>query len=95
MKNTWPLDGPDQPWRKTRTWQEVGEACEIELSTRAEIKAPTGGGTIHGLGERVNLLGGGGGSTGLITCSYCKRKATRMISVRREQGIFAVLRSVL
>ena len=32
----WPLDGPDRVGRKPRTWEEVGDACEMELRDRAD-----------------------------------------------------------
>ena len=32
----WPLDGPERVGRKPRTWEEVGDVCEMELRDRAD-----------------------------------------------------------
>ena len=50
MGQRWPLDGDDKPERKCTTWQDVADACGMELATRTEFHAPDG----------VNALGGGG-----------------------------------
>ena len=42
LTRTWQLDeDPSVPPRKPKTWEEVADAIEQELATRADVKAPT------------------------------------------------------
>ena len=45
------LDGPNDPLRKPETWREVAECVEVELSSRADIRAPKE--TMHALDDGI------------------------------------------
>ena len=40
LNKSWELDGEGTQARKPTTWYEVADALEIELSSRADVKAP-------------------------------------------------------
>ncbi len=51
MNKLWPLDGEGTPPRKPTTWQEVGDACEMEISTRLETQKVGDTERVYGLDE--------------------------------------------
>ena len=76
MAKTWNLDGESEPMRKARTWEEVAEAVEMELETRADVKAPK---------DHVHTLGTGRptgapqsptppSGAGLTRCPHCLKE---------------------
>ena len=68
LTRTWQLDeDPSVPPRKPKTWEEVADAIEQELATRADVKAPTE--QVHRVSEAD--LGAGGSS--LQRCRHCQR----------------------
>ena len=42
MSRSWPLDGPDEPQRKCKMWQDVADAVDMELDTRLGTRALLG-----------------------------------------------------
>ena len=67
MGKLWILDGKDSPPRKTRTWEEVAEAIDRELSIRADARAPQ---------DAINQLSDSGAlALGRPTqiCKHCNR----------------------
>ena len=64
MQGQWHLDGEDSPARKTRSWEEVAQALQIDSESNWEVKA---------LGETVRMTGEGGmAQKGLQKCKHCQ-----------------------
>ena len=72
MSNAWPLDGPDKAYRKAKSWEEVAEAVELELESRADAKAPKD--SLLMVGPLTRSPGGGSQPPGLgkYRCHRCK-----------------------
>ena len=93
LNKMWSLDGENAIPRKPKTWEEVSEVVDVELSTRADTKAPRemlawnreGGGGSPTVPPKSGSGGGGGGSKGCRVCqskehqgAMCPTKAARL-----------------
>ena len=71
LNKLWLLDGEDNPGRKPRTWEEVGDCCEMELQTRGDATARRDAGdNLYLLGPPQSGGGGMGGSS--VKCKHCQ-----------------------
>ena len=70
LSKVWQLDGEDRLPRKPETWEEVAFAVELELSSRADAKAPN-----EGKGDSLRALvpTEGGAPEGSSLCKHCQR----------------------
>ena len=70
MGKVWELDrGKDLPPRKPKTWQEVARAVDLEISSRADARAPL---------DHINLMDEAGSGTPalgqpVLRCKHCNR----------------------
>ena len=70
LSKVWPLDGEDKPSRKPSIWEEVAQAVDMELGSRADARAPT---------ESINAMGDGSipasstQATPTAQSKHCKR----------------------
>ena len=83
LSKTWLLDGEEAPARKPATWEEVADAIDFELESRADAKAPKDmlrGTTETGGGYEPQRTGVGGQQKGYkgtgkgtLQCIFCLR----------------------
>ena len=70
LSKVWPLDGEERPSRKPSIWEEVAQAVDMELGSRADARACT---------DSINAIGDGSApacstlGTPTATCKHCKR----------------------
>ncbi len=68
LSKVWPLDGEQMPSRKPATWEEVAQAVDYEIGSRADAKAPKD--TINVFGEAERGTAGGAAAA---RCKDCGR----------------------
>ena len=71
LGQSWPLGREGTPLRKPSTWEEVAEAVELELESRADARAPQD--QVHAVGQEEPLVDGLNNGVPTQKCKYCQR----------------------